>query len=61
VKGLTVLPSANNCQDSIEKAQPVGAAIDKNQPEFLEWLRAVATSMHAELLQSELRVVDKMN
>jgi polar amino acid transport system substrate-binding protein len=61
VKGLAVLPSANNCQDSLEKAQPVGAAIDKNQPEFLEWLRAVATSMHAELLQSELRVVDKMN
>src|ERR1700730_874239 len=38
VKGLAVLPSANNCQDSTEKAQPVGVAIDKNQPEFLEWL-----------------------
>jgi polar amino acid transport system substrate-binding protein len=61
VKGLAVLPSANNCQDSLEKAQPVGAAIDKNQPVFLEWLRSVASSMHAALLQSELRAVDKMN
>jgi polar amino acid transport system substrate-binding protein len=61
VKGLTVLPSANNCQDSTEKAQPVGAAIDKNQPEFLEWLRAVEKSMHTDLVQSEQRVVDTMN
>jgi polar amino acid transport system substrate-binding protein len=61
VKGLAVLPSANNCQDSIEKAQPVGAAIDKNQPEFLEWLRAVEKSIHAQLVESEQHVVDKMN
>ena len=61
VKGLAVLPSANNCQDSTEKAQPVGAAIDKNQPEFLEWLRAVEKSIHAELVQAEQRVVDTMN
>jgi hypothetical protein len=26
VKGLAVLPSANNCQGSLEKAQPVGMA-----------------------------------
>ena len=61
VKGLAVLPSANNCQDSTEKAQPVGAAIDKNQPEFLEWLRAVEKSIHAQLVESEQHVVDKMN
>jgi polar amino acid transport system substrate-binding protein len=61
VKGLAVLPSANNCQDSAEKAQPVGAAIDKNQPEFLEWLRAAEKSIHADLVQSEQRVVDTMN
>ena len=61
VKGLAVLPSANNCQDSMEKAQPVGAAIDKNQPEFLEWLRAVEKSIHAGLVESEQHVVDKMN
>ena len=61
VKGLAVLPSANNCQDSTEKAQPVGVAIDKNQPEFLEWLRAVEKSIHGELVESEQHVVDKMN
>jgi polar amino acid transport system substrate-binding protein len=61
VKGLAALPSANNCQDSTEKAQPVGAAIDKNQPEFLEWLRAVEKSIHADLVNAEQRVVDKMN
>jgi polar amino acid transport system substrate-binding protein len=61
VKGLAALPNANKCQDSTEKAQPVGAAIDKNQPEFLEWLRAVEKSMHSDLVQSEQRVVDTMN
>jgi polar amino acid transport system substrate-binding protein len=61
VKGLAVLPSADNCQDSTEKAQPVGSAVDKNQPEFLEWLRAVERSVHVELINSEQRVVDKMN
>src|SRR5271165_1178143 len=49
VKGLAALPSANNCQDSQEKAQPVGIAIDKNQPAFLEWLRAVAKTMQPKL------------
>jgi polar amino acid transport system substrate-binding protein len=61
VKGLAVLPSGNNCQDSTEKAQPVGAAIDKNQGEFLEWLRAVEKSIHAQLVEAEQHVVDKMN
>ena len=46
VKGLAVLPADNNCQGSTEKAQPVGIAIDKKQPEFLEWLRAVEKSIH---------------
>src|SRR5579863_10537183 len=61
VKGLAALPSANNCQGSLEKAQPVGAAIDKHQPEFLEWLRAAEKSIHSDLVQSEQRVVDTMN
>jgi polar amino acid transport system substrate-binding protein len=60
VKGLAVLPSANNCQDSIEKAQPVGVAIDKNQPEFLAWLKAVEARMQPELTAEEIRVIDKM-
>jgi polar amino acid transport system substrate-binding protein len=60
VKGLAVLPKANNCQDSTEKAQPVGMAIDKNQPVFLEWLRAVAKSIHPQLEAAEQQVVAAM-
>lgn len=60
VKGLAVLPSANNCQDSTEKAQPVGVAIDKNQPVFLAWLRAVAEKDHPALQASEQQVIATM-
>lgn len=60
VKGLKVLPGENNCQNSTEKATPVGLAIDKNQPEFLAWLRAVATKMHAQLEASEQKVIETM-
>jgi polar amino acid transport system substrate-binding protein len=60
VKGLAVLPSANNCQDSTEKAQPVGVAIDKNQPEFLTWARAVAKSIQPQLTASEQKVIETM-
>jgi polar amino acid transport system substrate-binding protein len=56
VKGLAVLPSANNCQDSQEKAQPVGLAIDKHQPAFLDWLRAVETTMQPKLTADEQRI-----
>jgi polar amino acid transport system substrate-binding protein len=61
VKGLAVLPSVNNCQDSTEKAQPVGMAIDKNQPVFLAWLREVAQKMHPTLEESEQKVIATMN
>ena len=60
VKGLAVLPKANNCQDSTEKAQPVGMAIDKNQPAFLEWLRAVEKEVHPKLVAAEQDVVSTM-
>jgi polar amino acid transport system substrate-binding protein len=60
VKGLAVLPAANNCQGSTEKAQPVGMAIDKNQPVFLTWLRAVETSVHPKLEAAEQNVVETM-
>jgi len=60
VKGLAVLPSANNCQDSKEKAQPVGVAIDKNQPAFLAWLRAVEKSIHPRLEAAEQKVIAQM-
>jgi polar amino acid transport system substrate-binding protein len=60
VKGLAVLPKENNCQNSTEKAQPVGVAIDKNQPAFLAWARAVEKAIHPQLVASERRVIDTM-
>ncbi len=60
VKGLAVLPSANNCQGSTEKAQPVGVAIDKKQPVFLAWLRDVEKSIHPELEASEQKIIGAM-
>jgi polar amino acid transport system substrate-binding protein len=59
VKGLAVLPKANNCQDSQEKAQPVGIGVDKNQPAFLEWLRAVEKTMQPQLTADEQRIAGK--
>ena len=56
VKGLAALPSANNCQDSTEKATPVGLAIDKNQPALLTWLRDVAKTMQPKLTAEEQRI-----
>jgi polar amino acid transport system substrate-binding protein len=60
VKGLSVLPKENNCQNSTEKAQPVGIAIDKNQPAFLAWARAVEKAIHPQLVASEQEVIDTM-
>jgi polar amino acid transport system substrate-binding protein len=60
LKQLSVLPKDNNCQDSKEKAAPVGMAIDKNQPAFLQWLRSVETDIEPKLKADEARVVDTM-
>jgi polar amino acid transport system substrate-binding protein len=60
VKGLAVLPAENNCQGSTEKAQPVGVAIDKKQPEFLAWLQAVEKSIHPQLAEAEQKVIETM-
>ncbi|MBM6592881.1 substrate-binding periplasmic protein [Microvirga pudoricolor] len=60
VKGLAVLPQENNCQDSTEKASPVGLAIDKNQDSYATWLRAVAKRMETQLKADEQRVVNAL-
>jgi len=60
VKGLKALPEGNNCQDSKEMGTDVGSAIDKNQPEFLAWLKAIAARMQPELAADEAKMVDKM-
>lgn len=61
VKGLAALPKDNNCQDSTEKASPVGLAVDKNQAVYLEWLRAVSKQMEPKLAADEQRIVGAMN
>jgi len=60
LKALAVLPKENNCQNSMEKAAPVGMAIDKNQPAFLTWARAVEKEIEPKLKADEARVVDTM-
>jgi polar amino acid transport system substrate-binding protein len=60
LKQLAVLPKENNCQGSTEKAAPVGMAVDKNQPAFLQWARAVEKELEPALRKDEARVVDTM-
>ncbi len=60
LKALAVLPKENNCQNSMEKAAPVGMAVDRNQPAFLTWARAVEKEMEPKLKADEARVIDTM-
>src|SRR5947207_13133559 len=60
LKQLAVLPKDNNCQNSMEKAAPVGMAVDKNQPAFLQWTRAVEKEIEPQLKKDEARVIDTM-
>jgi polar amino acid transport system substrate-binding protein len=60
LKQLAVLPKDNNCQNSTEKAAPVGMAIDKNQPAFLQWARAVEKDIEPQLRKDETRVIATM-
>jgi polar amino acid transport system substrate-binding protein len=60
LKQLAVLPKDNNCQNSTEKAAPVGMAVDKNQAAFLAWARAVEKEIEGQLKADEARVVDTM-
>jgi polar amino acid transport system substrate-binding protein len=60
LKQLAVLPKDNNCQNSTEKAAPVGMAVDKNQDSFLQWARAVEKEIEPQLKKDEARVIDTM-
>jgi polar amino acid transport system substrate-binding protein len=60
LKQLAVLPKDNNCQNSTEKAAPVGMAIDKNQAAFLSWARAVEKELEGKLKADEAKVIDTM-
>jgi polar amino acid transport system substrate-binding protein len=60
VHGLGILPKENDCQDSTEESSPGGMAIDKNQPVFLEWLRAVEKQVHAQVHEAEVQVIENL-
>src|SRR6266700_2618551 len=60
LKALAVMPKDNNCQNSTEKAAPVGMAVDKNQAAFLSWARAVEKELESKLKADEARVVGTM-
>lgn len=59
VPGLAVLPKENECQDSTENAQPVGAAIDKGQDAFLAFLREIATQNAEAMKAEEQRIISE--
>jgi polar amino acid transport system substrate-binding protein len=61
VHGLAILPTTNDCQDSNEESSPGGMAIDKNQPVFLEWLRAVEQQVHPQVHEAELKVIENLH
>jgi polar amino acid transport system substrate-binding protein len=57
VPGLISFPKGDECLTKGEFPSEVGMAIDKNQPEFLSWLRAVAAQMQDKVSAEELRVL----
>lgn len=57
VNGLDALPRENDCQDSMEKAQPVGMAVHKGQDAFLDWLRKTADEMKADVQAEEQKII----
>ena len=61
LKQLAVLPKDNNCQNSTEKAAPVGMAIDKNQPAFLQWTRAVEKDLEGKLKALQGQIGDVLS
>lgn len=60
VKGLKALPEGNNCQASTEMATPIGMAIDRNQPDYFNWLKAVGDTMKPKLDADERRIINTM-
>ena len=56
VPGLVTVPRGAACLASQELPIPVGLGIDKHQPEFLAWLRAVAEEIKPQVAAAEARV-----
>ena len=54
---LDALPREANCQESNEKAQPVGMAIHKGQDAFLNYLHTKVKEMQGELTAAENKII----
>jgi polar amino acid transport system substrate-binding protein len=57
VSGLTVLPAGDACLQSNEMATGVGLAVDKADPVFRDWLKAVYDSIKDKVTAEELRLL----
>lgn len=53
---LVSIPKGDACLNSQELSIPIGMAIDKNQPAFLAWLRAVADEIKPQVEAEQVRV-----
>jgi len=57
VPGLTVFPAGDGCLQSNEMATGVGLAVDKADPAFRDWLKAVYESIKDKVTGEELRLL----
>jgi len=60
VKGLAVFPKENDCQDSKVFQIQTGMGVAKEQPAYLDWLRAVAQRMQPALTAEERRMTQNL-
>jgi len=56
VQGLRFIPAGDDCLRSNEMATPVGLALAKGDPAFLNWLTAVEKEIHKRLEDEEIRI-----
>ena len=59
VSGLETIPKGAACLSSTELSIPIGMAISKGQPVFLDWLRAEAREAQPQLEAEQTRIVAK--
>jgi polar amino acid transport system substrate-binding protein len=57
IPGLIVFPKGDECLTHGEMPTDVGMAVDKNQPEFLNWLTAVHNQVKDQASAEELKVL----
>lgn len=55
--GLVVFPKGDDCLRSEENALPIGYAIDKGDPAFLQWLTAMTAEIKDTYEAEEIRVM----